>query len=146
VALFAALCRAVAGKAAKRVRALRVDLVNGSMILYGADNDGRSSQVLHGQAFAIASFARSPKPSIIRLGKASVSNDDAHLLKVADGLRWTKQFIIRAQFIRNLDGSHTAPTEEIGSPSKKILAALQVEAGLVFTWNRLRTSICNRTE
>jgi hypothetical protein len=51
---------------------LRVDLVDGSMILYSADNDGRSSQVLHGQAFAIASFARSPKPSIIRLGKASM--------------------------------------------------------------------------
>jgi hypothetical protein len=34
--------------------------------------DGRSSHVLHGQALAIASFARSPKPSVIRLGKDSM--------------------------------------------------------------------------
>jgi hypothetical protein len=48
--------------------------------------------------------------------------------------------------IQNLDGSHAPPTEEIGSPSKKILAALQVETSLVFTWDRLRTGICSRSE
>jgi hypothetical protein len=29
-----------------------------------------------------------------------------------------KRFVIQAQFIKNLDGSHTSTTEEIGFPSK----------------------------
>jgi hypothetical protein len=33
---------------------------------------GAISQFLHGHAFAIASFARSPKPSFIRSGRASM--------------------------------------------------------------------------
>jgi hypothetical protein len=88
------------------------------------------------------------KPETVRLsfGTFNVSDDDTHLLKVANGLRWTKRFVIQAQFIKNLDGSHTATTEEIGSPRKEILAALQVKARLVFPWNRLLTGISNRTE
>jgi hypothetical protein len=38
----------------------------------------------------------------------------------------------------------TTSTEEIASPSKKILAALQVETRLVLTWDSLRTRICSR--
>src|SRR5262249_35014948 len=51
-----------------------------------------------------------------------------------------------AQFLKNFDGSDTASTEEIGPPGNKILAALEVEAGLVFTRNRLRSGIGNRAE
>ena len=89
------------------------------------------------------------KPKTFRqsLGcRFDVSNDHAHLLKVADGFRQTKRFIVRAQFTKNLSGSDTAATEKIASPCKKILAALQVEAGLVLTWDRLRTRVCSRAK
>ena len=42
----------------------------------------------------------------------NVRNDDAHLLKVADRLRWTKRSV-SAKFTKDLNGSHTATAEEI---------------------------------
>src|ERR1700757_4876850 len=95
-------------------------------------------------SFARPSFChrlirQKPKPFGQSFGQPfNVSNDDAHLLNVVDRLRWTKRFVVRTQFVKNFDGSHTATAEEIGSPSKKILAALLVKTGLEFTGDRLR--------
>src|SRR5262249_1126054 len=92
------------------------------------------------------SFVRQ-KPETLRHSfrlSFNVSNNDTHLLKVVGRLRWTKQLIVSAQFIKDLDGSHTATAEEIGSSSKKILASLQVKTTLIFTGHRWGVRVCGR--